>query len=633
MSRSLPPVPASGPLRLSVLGPLSAHRGGTPLCPGPYKQRVVLATLLTRPNAPVPVETLTDAVWPDEPPRTARKNLQVYMSALRTLLGPPAGRVPGRERLVHDCGGYLLRVAEEELDVLRFRRLARAADGLEPRAAAPLLREALDLWQGPPLHGLRQSPSLGAEAERLENRCLTVHEDWAEAETAVGRAAVVVEGLRELAERHPLRERLQTALMSALHQSGRQAEALAVYDDYRRLLARELGLEPGGAMAGRYRALLAGDGGHRQALRPEAAPAAGRRPELPPDLADFTGHGEPLRELLAALEADGGGTVAVSGPAGSGKTALAVRAARRLGDRFPDGRCVVRMRDAAGEPRPRAEVLAELGRLAGAESGGRASEGAEGWRHWLAGHRALVVLDDVPDERAVRALLPGSGLGRTVLTARGQLPGLAPVERMAVPPLAPAEALALLERLLGPGRVRADRAAALRVAEACGLLPLAVRVSGMRLAVLRHLPLAEFAERLADPAGALDELVAGDVSVRERLAHGWRDLPPARGRDLERLAGRVPEGPFALPDAALALGCGEREAVRAVEALIDAGAVTSPGGEVTAHAALYELPRMVRLFALERAAAGAVAEGAGPVGAGAGPVVAGAGSVVAGASR
>lgn len=208
-----------------------------------------------------------------------------------------------------------------------------------------------------------------------------------------------------------------------------------------------------------------------------------------------------------------------------------------------------------------------------------------------------MILDDVPEESAVRPLLPCGGRGRVLLTARGQLGGLAPVHRVSVPPLGIAEALQLLTALVGASRVRADREAALRIVRACGGSPLAVRVGGMRLAVLRHVPLREFADRLTDPAGALDELTSGDVSVRRWLADGWEALPAECGRDAGRLATGTGDGPFGLSEAAEALGCDERHAVRVVEALIDAGMVTSPGGEVTAHAALYELPHLIRLYA------------------------------------
>ncbi|MGA4998607.1 BTAD domain-containing putative transcriptional regulator [Streptomyces arboris] len=622
------PAPA-GAVYFSLLGPLTAVRDGRPLPLGPRKQRLVLATLLARPNTPVPVDVLTDAVWPDDPPRTARKNLQVYVSAARALLGSDSR--DGRDRVVHGCGGYRLTIDEGELDTLRFRSLARAGRAAgergDLRAAARLLREALDLWEGPPLNDLRDSTGVAEEAERLEARCLTVYEDWAETEIELGRAAVAVDGLRDLVERHPLRERLRVAWMNSLHQSGRQAEALAVYDDYRQLLARELGLEPSPAMAALYRAML----GRGRAARPAAAGReAAHGTALPAAPRDFTGRREELRELLALLGSPDERVVVVSGPAGSGKSALALRAAHLLGDGFPDGRFHVRVRREDGSARTPAEVLGELGRLCGvrvpggsgvpAESAVTAastvptdsavpadatvpavSQGAaDAWQRWLALHRALIVLDDVPDEAFVRGLLPRSGPSSVVLTARGQLAGLAPVHRIALGALADGEALELLGKLIGPGRLRTDPAAALRIVRACGALPLAVGVGGMRLAVLRHLPLAEYADRLGDPSAALDELVAGDISVRLRMASGWQDLSADDRRALGRLAGPAQEGGFTLDGAMEALGCGERAAIRTVESLIDAGAVTSPAGEVTAHAALYEVPRLLCLYARER---------------------------------
>ncbi|MFJ8250290.1 BTAD domain-containing putative transcriptional regulator [Streptomyces sp. NPDC094466] len=602
---------SAGAVYVSLLGPLTASLDGRELPLGPRKQRLVLATLLARPNTPVPVGVLTDAVWPDDPPRTARKNLQVYVSAARALLGP-AGE-EGRERVVHGCGGYLLRIAEGELDTLRFGALARAGRAAAGRGdlpgAARLLREALDLWEGPPLNDLRDSAEVTEEADRLEARCLTVFEDWAETEIELGRAAVALDGLRDLVERHPLRERLRAAWMNCLHQSGRQAEALAVYDDYRQLMARELGLEPSPAMAAQYRSML---GRGREARRPGAAREAGSAGALPACTGAFTGRRDELRDLLGVL---GGGeerVVVVSGPAGAGKSALAVRAAHLLADRFPDGRVRVRVRREDGTARSRAEVLAELGRLCGV-SGAAAPAGADvraataaladAWQEWQARRRALVVLDDVPDEASVRGLLSRSGKCSVLITARGQLAGLAPVHRIALPALADGEALELLGKLIGAGRLRADRAAALRIVRACGGLPLAVEVSGMRLAVLRHLPLAEYAARLDDPSAALDELVAGDVSVRHRIASGWQDLADGDRSVLGRLAGLAEDGGFTLDRATEALGCGERAAIRAVESLIDAGAVTSPAGEVTAHAALYEVPRLLGLYAREREAA------------------------------
>ncbi|MFF5895864.1 BTAD domain-containing putative transcriptional regulator [Streptomyces argenteolus] len=591
-----------GAVYFSLLGPLSAVIDGRPLPLGPRKQRLVLATLLSRPNAPVPVDVLTDVVWPEGPPRTARKNLQVYVSAARALFGAVDG--DDRGRVVHDCGGYRLRVEEGELDTLRFRTLARAGRAAgergDLRTAARLLREALDLWgERPPLHDLRDSAGVAEEAERLEARCLTVYEDWAEAEIETGRASVAVDGLRDLVERHPFRERLRAAWMNSLHQTGCQAEALAVYDDYRQLLARELGLEPSPAMAGLYRAML----GEGRASVPRKATGA---TSLPADARHFTGRVDELARLVEVSGGPDGAVVVVSGPAGVGKSALAVRAAHLLADRFPDGRVHVRARREDGAARTRNDMLDELGRLCGVAGPARPdpARAEDSWQDWLSRHRALIVLDDVADEASVRGLLPRSGRCAVLLTARGQLAGLEAVHRTALAAPGEDEALELLATLIGGDRLRTDPDAALRIVRACGGLPLAVAVSGMRLGVLRHLPLAEYADRLGAPAGALDELVAGDVSVRARLAAGWRDLGVRDRTALARIAALAGDGRFTLERAMEALGRDERETIRAVESLIDSGAVTSPSGEVTAHAALYEVPPLLCLYARENAGPG-----------------------------
>ncbi|MFC8453643.1 BTAD domain-containing putative transcriptional regulator [Kitasatospora sp. NPDC057223] len=591
-----------GALRFSVLGRLQVEVAGRPVPLGPLKQRLVLAMLLSRPNRPVSLNLLTEVVWQDEPPRTARKNLQVYVSALRKLLGDDAGE-GDRARIVHDCGGYRLRLERSELDVLHFQDLAQAGrvatTAGELDAAADLLRQALDLWQGEPFADLRSSPLVRAAAEQLEERRLGGYEDWAEAELERGgTASGVAETVGELVEQHPLRERLQAARMNALHLMGRQSEALAVYDRYRQLLARELGLAPSPALERQYRSILT-------AGRTRSA-AGLARTVLPPDTADFTGRAEQGRELRELL-GGGGRVVVLVGPPGIGKTTLAVRVAHLLQTEFPDGRLLVRLREADGSPRPWEDVLAELARLAGlADLVGPAGRPGDDpyrslarWHAWLAGRRVLLVLDDAPDEAVTRALLPADGASAAVVTSRARLAGLAPVHRIELPPYSPAEALELLGRIIGPHRLRSDLRAAEAIVAASGMLPLAVRASGLKLAVLRHLPLREFAARLADPWSVLDELAAGDVVVRPRLALCWRDLTPACRAALLRL-GRLPLArPFTLAGAAVALGCDEGTALRELEALVNSGVVTLPAAEVSVHRAVYVLPLLVQLYARE----------------------------------
>ncbi len=629
--------PAAATVRFSLLGPLAVAVDGRPLPLGPHKQRLVLALLLCRANTPVPVDLLTEAVWADEPPRTARKNLQVYASTLRKLLGDrAAGDGAGPGRLAFQPGGYLLRVAPDELDTHRLDALARsgrtaAAEG-DAASATESLGRALDLWQGDPLPDLRCSEPLRTEAERLDSRCLGVYEDWAEAALAAGRAGPVLDDIDDLVERHPLRERLRAAQMRALHRTGRRTEALAAYDGLRQLLSRELGLAPSPPLDRLYRSILADD--TDDPVEPKgrqgsmAAPGFGSsRTLLPQDTADFTGRGAQLRELTESLRPADGRLAVLVGPTGVGKTALATHTAHRLRSAFPDGRLQARLRSEDGSPRPWTEVLTELlrftelprpGGLTGQVSQAQVPEAqvrqdphqaAAAWRGWLADRRILLVLDDAPDESTARALLPGTGTGAALVTSRSQLAGLASAHRVELPPYSVAEALELLERIIGRDRVRTDRAAAERIVAASGLLPLGVRVSGMRLSVLRHLPLAEYAARLADSASVLDELTAGDFAVRPRLAIGWRELPEPGRAALLRLSRLALGTPFTLHQAAAALGCGEQSTLRQLESLIDAGAVSTPAGEVNAHAALYSLPRLAQLYARETARSGEAARG------------------------
>lgn len=610
-AQAFPPDPNSmeknrptAPLRLSLLGPLLAHRDGLPLALGPLKQRLVLAALLTRPNAPVSFAELTDAVWPDAPPRTARKNLQVYVSALRRVLDPGD---PGR--LDHGPGGYVLHITAAECDTLRFEELARAGDteahGGAPSRAARLYRQALDLWRHDPLSDLAaRAGMLRAAADRLHTRRLTVYEAWAEAQLESGEPAPVADTVGEMVSRHPLRERLRAAQLTALHRVGRRSEALAVYDDCRQQLSRELGMEPGAALQRLYRSLLE----EVAPARPPRTPAATRL--LPPDLADFTGREREQEALGSRLAQEGGPPVLLSGPAGTGKTALAIHLAHRYAARHPDGVVLTRLRTEDGSPRPWSSVLAELARSLGC--GERLptdrEEAAAVWRSWLSGRRVLLLLDDASDAGTLGPLLPPAGPAAVLVTSRSRLSWLDPAHRTELPPLSPDEALRLLGRIIGPDRVAVDRPAALRIAAATGLLPFALRAAGNRLSVLRHMPLGPYADRLEDPGQALDELASGGHGVRARLRDAWIRLPSPARTALRGLS-TLPDPSFALPEAARALGVGHRDARRAVEHLIDTGVLAPPPPpEVTAHSATdeettrYALPWLTLLFAREQQA-------------------------------
>ncbi|GAA2147221.1 hypothetical protein GCM10009760_37810 [Kitasatospora kazusensis] len=621
-----PQSPASQGLSIRALGELEVTIDGRPVPLGPVKQRLTLAVLVSRPNTTVSVDLLAEAVWADEPPASARKNLQSYICSLRKLLAP-AGRP---DRLVRHAGGYVLRVSPAELDLLRFEELLRAGRQAVQLGAAEhgarLLREALDLWSGPLLSDLSAGQAIWQEADRYAARRVAVCEDWAEVELGLGHAPAVAELLAETVREHPLRERLRAAHMTALYRAGRKTEALASYDDIRQYLARELGLDVSPTLEAVHRGVLedrlvedrpvedhGGPGRPRHSVTESVTPQP-RHPvvALPADLPDFTGREPYIQDLRQALLGEGR-LVVLHGPVGVGKTSLAVHVCHQLQAEYPDGVLSVRLRQENGSPRPAASVLAELFRAAGLlgsvpRSALRAvaqedcEEAAAVWRSWVARHRVLVLLDDAPDEESVRRLLPGTGSGSVLVTSRRILVGLGPLHQVGLGPFTQNESVTLLSRITGDAWLAGDRAAAERIAGALGRLPLALRVSGTKLALLKYLTPQEYAARLEKCPSLLDELTAGELSVRSRLAAWWHSLPEEVRCQLHRL-GHLPRPLFTLADATAALQCNEHVASRTVESLMEVGLLGYPTAEVSAHMALYEMPVLTQLYARESAAA------------------------------
>lgn len=228
-----------------ILGPvLVTDDAGTEIPIAAGRQRVLLAALLARANQTVSVDSLVEALWDGQAPPSAVRTLRVYVVRLRHTLGPQMGA-----RIVTRLPGYLAQAGEDELDLLRFERLCRdswsaASDRAWPRAA-DLLAQALDLWRGEPLADVASEVLRARVLPRLEQVHLQAVEGLVDAEMRAGRHEHVVPELRELTARYPLREHLHAQLMQALAGSGRRAEALEVYQNARRVLVDELGIEPG----------------------------------------------------------------------------------------------------------------------------------------------------------------------------------------------------------------------------------------------------------------------------------------------------------------------------------------------------------------------------------------------------
>jgi len=246
-------------MEFQVLGPLTVRRQGESVALGPAKQRAVLAILLVHANELVPIDRLTDDLWP-RPPATAANTLQVYVHKLRKALDPERPSGTPSDLLVTRAPGYILRVGTGELDANRFEGLTAdgraAARANDPTRAADILRRALALWRGPAFAEFAYDPFAQSEIARLEELRLDAVEERIEAELRLGEGADLVGELEALVSDNPLRERLRQHLMLALYRTGRQAEALEVYEETRLMLADELGLTPSPALQRLQAAIL-----------------------------------------------------------------------------------------------------------------------------------------------------------------------------------------------------------------------------------------------------------------------------------------------------------------------------------------------------------------------------------------
>ncbi len=584
-----------------LLGPVEAWRAGRRLTLGGPKPRALLAALLLQPGRVVSADTLIDVIWGDRPPDTARSLIQSYVSALRRALSADAieTRPPGY--LIHADASLVDRAAFERLTGQGRRA---AADG-DHAAAARLLGAALDLWRGPALGGIGET--LRAMADQLEEARQAALEERIAADLAqAGRETDLVAELTALVATHPTRERLRGQLMLALYRLGRQADALAVYAEGRDVLADELGIDPGPGLQGMYEAILRADDGLLPTPEDGASPAAAAATLapalLPPAIGDFTGRAAQVREIGAALtgQHDAMPVVVLSGPGGVGKSVLGVTAAHQVADAYPDGQLYAELRGATDPVTP-CEVLGRLLRALGADPPEGDAERSDLFRSLVAGRRMLLVLDDAGSESQVRPLLPGSATCAVLITARSRLGGLPCTHRTDLDVLETETGSRLLAKVAGESRVRAEPAAARRIVELCGGLPLAIRIAGARLATRRHWTARTLAERLADERRRLDELAVGDLEVRAGLGLSFRSLDAAARTALQRIGLLAAPNVAAWVIAAL-LDVSEAAADRVVEQLIDAQLLHCTGVD-RAGQPRFGPHDLVRVYAAERAEA------------------------------
>ncbi|MCI3932150.1 AfsR/SARP family transcriptional regulator [Streptomyces sp. AN091965] len=548
----------AGELRFGLLGvPAVYDAAGEPRPLRSPKARALLTALLLAPGRVVSADALTEALWGDAPPASARASLQNHVTRLRRLLDDPA-------RLRAVPPGYRLLVADGELDVRVFERHAAAAraahaardwDTAEAEAAA-----ALCLWRGAPLSGLSTTTAGDALVQRLEEARLLVLE-WrhdAALERTLERGpelAALVPELASLVTEHPLREAFHRQLMLLLHRTGRQAEALAVHRALRRRLVEELGVEPGDGVRAAHREILSSPGARATpAAQPTRAVLAGGRPttspprraprpaQLPPAPSHFTGREDTARELRERLTDGSGGAppvVVLSGMAGVGKSALALHVAHGLREHFPDGQLYVNLHGATPgvAPLTPGQALAALLRDLGAEARHAPDDpdaAAALLRSLLAPTRTLLVLDGAASAAQVRPLLPGGAGCGTLVTSRSPLTALDGAARFPLPPLSAEASTALLRAASG----RADLGAGHPLVRLTGRLPLALRIVAARLAARRALTPDALAGLLTDCEGRLRHLEYDDLSVRRSLDVALEALRTS-DRDSDRDAARA----------------------------------------------------------------------------------------------
>ncbi|MBP0460484.1 AfsR/SARP family transcriptional regulator [Streptomyces montanisoli] len=555
-------------MRYGILGTTRAlHDDGIPVAIGGARLRALLTSLAMRPGRTVPVGVLVAEVWDGDPPADGIAALQALVGRLRRALGHDA--------IASAEGGYRLCADEDEVDGHRFVRLTaegvRALETGDPVKASTLLADALALWQGPALADL---PDRGGDASRLETRRQDAHRTALAAALALGKADEALPELAALCEQFPLDERLHALRVRALRDSGRPAEALAAYEETRRLLATRLGTDPGPELCALHSALLAGDGpsaadgspaadgsGRPESRTPEAppAPSAPAAVPAPPGnlrarLTSFVGRQDDIEALHGDLARSR--LVTLTGPGGSGKTRLSQEAAEAAGGpSYPDGVWLAELapvEDPDGVPeavlgalRARETVL----RGAGAESlraaDPHADDPLESLVEHLARRRVLLVLDNC--EHVVDA---AAALAEVLLT---RCPGLSVVATSREPLGVPGEVVRPVEPLppVSAFRLFAERGSAARsgfdaegdpeaVGEICRRLdglPLAIELAAARLRLLTP---RQIADRLDDRfrllTGGSRTVLPRQQTLRAVVDWSWELLDEPERAVLRRLS-------------------------------------------------------------------------------------------------
>ncbi|MFF5012971.1 BTAD domain-containing putative transcriptional regulator [Streptomyces sp. NPDC001165] len=610
---------AAEDLTFQVLGTVRALRGESAIPVGPPQQAAVLSVLLLRAGHCTSFDELADALWESDLPKSSATTIRTYVWRLRRVLEAD----PSAPEVLTSVGdGYRLAVAGDAVDAWHAESLARQTARLKTEGRAQEAEEtagrALALWKGTSLAGV-PGPFAERRRDRLEELKVSLQEERLALAIQLHRFQFSLPQLAELTAEHPLRERPYALLMRALCATGRQSEALAVYDRVRRRLAEELGVDPGRELAVEYSRILngvpaiddvppeatgpraeVGSASHGASDQPEERdagpeptppsrpPADGPRAaflpvpaQLPADVPSFVGREALTRQMCELLTATGQRaltTVAVTGMSGVGKTTLALHVAHRVREHYPDGQLYADLRGSSVSPADPFVVLGSFLTALGAPADELPEELEDRgrlFRSLLDRRRILVVLDNARDEMQLRPLMPGNAGCAVIATSLPRLSGLDATAHISVDVPTRQEALDLLEAAVGAARLAAEPDAAEALVTACGHLPLATRIVAARLAARPAWTIASLVRKLADERGRIAHLRLGDVAIDAAFELGYRQLSAAQARAF-RLLAPVAEPDIGLPAVAAVLDLDQDSAEEVVESLVDGSMVVSP---------------------------------------------------------
>lgn len=576
-------------LEIVLLGPVEIRQDGVALPMAPL-ERNLLAVLALSFGRVLSTERIIDHLWGERPPAAPRSRVQGLVSSLRRKVGGA---------LVTRQPGYLLNLPDGGCDLDNCETLAEGSRAAEtPRESAQRLREALALWRGDPLDGVF-APGLDAERARLSELRISLLESRFEADLELGRHTELVGELVAAVLANPLRERLAGQLMLALYRSNRAADALRTYQSLRERLAEELGSDPSADLNRLHAMILRGeDPPHAPPLpsKHDAIDDCHRPAQMPASVGHFSGREADLAALTAALPEPGDEprVLVVSGAGGLGKTALVVRWAHAVADRFPDGQIFVDLRGSGkGTPVSMGSalgtVLLALG-VAAEQLPVSSEERAAMYRTLMHHRKVLLVADDAGVFGQLLPLVPPTSGSVVVATSRSRLSALTAhhaVRTLIIEPLGGSASHDLLRAIVGADRWCGDGTDA--VVSLCGGWPLALRLAGVTLAARPGQSPASFARELRERVELLS--IADDPrTVAAALAHTVAGLEAATARLFAQL-GLLPGATVCLQLAAATAGTSLLRTRSLLDELISANLVVETGPD------RYRLHDMIRRYA------------------------------------